>query len=285
MSAKVQAATYFTAELDTPQEVAAYSGQTVTQEVRDLFATITLTSSMAAIKGEISDFILELQGEWIDRVTRYVGFNFLQDLRSDTGFNLPAYNARYSFKARETELAQTGTLSYGAGSPTTISWKRQGPRVLSYAAPITSNSSLPGNQIIPVLTMLCEPRVAPSQSTEVLVARSARNLVDASQLAGQAFDVRRENCDASPGGDRLSFDAEGNARYLLRGVSIDLPAATVSALLSGTQAIDAGDTRFMFSAYSYKRADGTVGYAIVELARPTVPTVLAAGSLGVWSQE
>ena len=286
LSAKVQAATYFTEELDTPQEIAAYSGQTVSQDVRDLFATITQTPDMDAIKGEISDLILELQGEWIDRVTRYVGFNFLQNQQPDPGFNLPAYNARYSYKARGTVLAQSGTLSYGAGTPTTISWKRQGLRVLSYSAPITSNASLPGNQIIPALTMLCQPRIAsPSQSTDVLVARSARNLVDASQLAGQAFDVRRENCDAPPSSDSLSFDADGNAQYLLRGVSINLPAATVSALLSGTQAIDAGDTRITFSAYSYKRADGTVAYAMVELARPTVPTTVAAGSLAVWSQE
>ena len=286
LSSKVQAATYFTSELDTPQEIVAYSGESSAQAVRDLLATITETSDLQVIKSEISLFIQELQGEWVDRITQYVGYNFLQDQESAAGFNLPGYNARYAYKARETDVAASGELSYGAGIPKTLFWKREGPRVLSYTAPITSNASLPGNQILPVLTMLCRPQIAsPTQSTDVLVARSARNLVDASQLAGQVFNVRRENCGASPSSDSVIFDAGGNARYISRGASMNLPASTVSALLSGTQAIESSDTRTTFSAYRYKRADGTFAYAMIELARPTVPTIVAAGSLAVWSQE
>ena len=286
LSTKVQAATYFTAELDTPQEIASYAGPGANQAIRDLLATITQAPDIEAIKNEISLFISAMQGEGNNKITQYIGFHFLQNQGQGTGFNLPAYNARYSYNPRETDLARSGELSYGAVMPQTISWKRVSPRVLTYTAPITSNASLAGNQILPVLTMLCQPKIAsPSQSTDVLVARSARNLVDASQLAGQRFDVRRENCDAPPSSDSLSFDADGNAQYLLRGVSLKLPAATVSALLSGTQAIDTGDTKITFSAYSYNRADGSVGYAIVELARPSVATIVAAGSLAVWSQE
>lgn len=286
LSAKVAAATYFTAELDTPQEIVAYSTNDIRQAARDLLATITPAPDIDAIKSEISVFMLDLQGEWIDRITRYVGFNFLQNQQSSAGANLPAYNARYGFKTRETNVAAEGELSYGAGTPKTIRWKRLGPGVLSYAAPITANASLAGNQILPALTMLCQPQlVAQSTSTDVLVARSARNLVDASQVAGQTFNVRRENCDAPPSSDSVSFDADGNARYVSHGVALSIPAATVSALLSGTQSIDANDTRTTLSAYRYKRADGTFAYAIVELARPSVPTIIAAGSLVVWSQE
>ncbi|HWW68534.1 MAG TPA: hypothetical protein VN089_01200 [Duganella sp.] len=210
----------------------------------------------------------------------------MQTQHQALGVNLPAYNARYGYKARETDVAASGELSYGAGIPKTILWKQESVRVLSYVAPIVSNASLPGNQILPVVTMLCQPQLAsPSQSTDVLVARSARNLVDASQLAGQTFNVRRENCDAPPSSDSVSFDADGNARYLSRGASLDMPASTVSGLLSGTQAIDTSDTKITFSAYRYKRADGTLAYALVELSRPSVPTIVAAGSLAVWSQE
>ncbi|HWW68535.1 MAG TPA: DUF4214 domain-containing protein [Duganella sp.] len=41
LSAKLEAAAYLTSELDTPQEIAAYSGKDAIQGARDLLATIT----------------------------------------------------------------------------------------------------------------------------------------------------------------------------------------------------------------------------------------------------
>lgn len=287
LSMKVQAAAYFTAQLDTPQAVASYAGDSQNQTIRDLLATITPNTDSEAFKSDISVFVSELEREGGKAIRQYVGFHFLQNQgQGGMAFNAPAYNARYAYNPLVTNAGASGELSYGAVTPQTIFWKRLSEKVLTYSAPINSNVSLPGSQIVPVLTMLCQPFMAfPSRSTNVLVARGARNLVDASQLAGQTFDLHREDCKAPQSSDSLSFDADGNAKYLSRGLSLNLPAATVSAVLSGTQAIDIDQSRITLSAYSYKRADGTVAYALVELERPTVPTIIPSGALTVWSQE
>lgn len=286
---RIQAATYFTAALDNATKILRYSGPITNQAARELLGTITATTDMEAFKSTITAFIAALEGEPspFPAIVYFAGFNFLQQLG-----NAPSYSARYAYRSTySAPQVLPGTLTFGE-VPQTITWTREGTSY-SFAAPYSANVALGRRDITPSIAMLCRPLGTAEggspeslKSTDVLVAASAKRLVDAAQLAGQTLATFHENCEAGAAGEYFAFDKLGNATFNTAGGAVSFDAATVTAALNGQVVFQTADNQsFAFAAYSYLRADGTSAYAIVQQQKITGETSLPNGSLAVWSQE
>lgn len=285
---KLAAATYFTAALDLPQEASGYTGAAATQGARDLLATIDANTDMTAFKRQIDDYIASLTGpsEQLS-IKRYVGYYYLQDMS-----NAPAYPAYYSYAGGGVAPpAASGKVVYGVGVPKIGNWSRDlTTRAIVYTAPVVASIGLPAAALLPEVTMLCTSVATPNgsvtKSTDLLVARSATQLTDAAQLAGQTLSVYRENC-ATGGSNitRFSFDANGNGSFPSSAGLLSFNAAAVTSVLNGEQLPDLSTGKWLtFTAYSYTRADNSTGYLIVQ-HMGNAKTGVTAGVLATWSQE
>lgn len=285
---KLAAATYFTDALDLPQEAAGYTSAVATQGARDLLATIDANTDMSAFKRQIDDYIASLTGpsEQLS-IKRYIGYYYLQDMS-----NGPAYSAYYSYAGGGVAPpAASGKVVCGVGVPKIGSWSRDlTTRAIVYTAPVVASIGLPAAALLPEVTMLCisvaTPNGSVTKSTDLLVARSAAQLTDATQLAGQTLSVYRENC--TTGGSNItsfSFDANGNGSFPSSAGLLSFNAAAVTSVLNGEQLPDLSTGKWLtFTAYSYTRADNSTGYLIVQ-HMGNAKTGVTAGVLATWSQE
>lgn len=291
---KTQGATAVTAALDTPAESTAYAGDSNLQGARDLLSGITATTDMAAYQAQINEYVASIQesGRY-PTIARYVGFSTLQ---RPTG--TPSYSAHYTYAAGGiVSPATAGSLIYGL-EQSTVGWTRGTANQINYASPFIASSSIQGPAPLPAVTMLCRAATASASvpaSTDVLVARSARQLGAASELAGKTLSTYREDCAINSSQQSISFDSAGNATFT-SGLGVSkIDAATVDAGLKGRMLHDsANNLDFYFFAYSYVRANGATGYALVQ--RMSVPAttggagtpaagILPGESVAVWSQE
>ncbi|MBV7539438.1 DUF4214 domain-containing protein [Duganella sp. sic0402] len=284
---KLQAALYFTAALDQEQEIVAYDGRSANQGARDLLATITDSTDMAAFQKQIDDFIVALGGGAEQLVVkRYAGFHYLQDMSNAPAY--PAYSSYVSFGVAPP--GANGKTVYGE-IPQTVTWTRDpNTRAPVYSAPVLSNAGLPAGSVTPEVAMLCTAVATPNgdvtKSTDVLVARSARQLSNASQLAGQTLSIYRENC-ATGGSNvtRFSFDASGNGSFPSSSGLLTFDAAAVTSVLNGQVLPDLSTGKWLsFTAYSYVRADDSTGYFVVQHLGNRKSGV-SDGVLAIWSQE
>lgn len=281
---KVQAATFFTAALDLPMEVAMYDGSEINQAVRDLLSTITATTDMAAFETQINAFIASMLSDpgTFPASESYVGYSYVQNMTNE-----PSYSARYTYsRGGVVSPPPAGSLVFGE-TPQTINWSRITGAQFSYDAPVTASVALPAIGNLPKITMLCRAtNDLPQKSTDVVVARSATRLTDASQLAGQTLSVYREDC--AIGGSRVQafvFDVSGNLTYNSGAGTVSMNAATVNKILQGEVQFDLVTGKFLtFSAYSYKRQDDTTAYAVVQHLGSKL-TGLGDGILTLWSQD
>ena len=284
VSKKIQAATIFTSLLDTPDKVSAYESLSNNQAARDLLASITATTDMTAFRDTIVSFIAAMQGEPpFPMVSRYAGFNYLQDLSTNT----PLYGASYSYLASGVLQPLGGSLTYGLTAQT-IKFYRNAA-VLSYDAPVVAAAGI-GNGVLPSVNMLCQNVSTPAgsivKSTDVLVTRAAVQLLSAADLANQTFTVYRENC--ATGGNNLksmSFDSQGNGTFPLSSGVLTFNAVAVTQILNGQTQPDLSTGKLLgFTAYRYPRTDGSNAYVIIQhLANHKVD--VTDGILAVWSQE
>lgn len=283
---KIEAATLFTSLLDTSGKILAYDGARVNSAVRVLLSTITAGTDMAAFRAEIDAFIATMEdipGPF-PAVSYYAGYHYLQDV---TG-NAPLYAANYTYGVGGVaQPATTGKLSFGQQSQT-IGFSRVGTDFV-YDAPVIASAGI-GGGTLPAVSMLCQSVATPegntTKSTDVLVARSATQLVDAAALANQTFTVYRENC--VKGGSNLksiSFDAQGNGTFPSGSGVLTLNPVVVTRLLNGQVLPDLSTGKFLvFSAYRYQRADQSTGYVIVQHLG-NQKTGVTEGVLAIWSQE
>lgn len=284
---KVQAAVATTAALDTPAESAAYGGSAVLQGARDLLSSITSTTDMAIFQAQIDGYVGSLPGTQgtSPTIARYVGFSTLQRFTGG-----PSYSAQYSYASGGIVAPGTaGTLTYGLDQ-LTVGWTRAAPNQIVYGANFTANASIQGGGVMPAVTMLCRPLTpgSPSlKSTDVLVARSARQIGAASELAGQTLSIYREDCAIDSGVQSISFDSVGNATFTSAAGVSKIDAVTVSAGLNGLMLRDVvSNLDFYFFAYRYVRAGGSTGYAVVQrMSVPATTGILPGESVAVWSQE
>jgi hypothetical protein len=288
LAKKLQAANYFTAALDQPSEQLAYDGASPNQGARELLASIAASTDMTAFQVSIDAQIAALvatPGQ--STIARYIGFNYLQDLHST-----PAYSAYYSYSnVGVAPPATTGKTVYGEVAQT-LSWSREPiTHALVYSAPVVSSIGLPFANLLPSMTMLCTPVNTDSgtvnKSTDILVARSARQLLDASELANQRFTVYWENC--AQGGSNLSsmsFDSEGNGHFPITPLdTMIIDAVGVSKILKGEIQYDISTGKYLvYAAYRYTRNDGSTGYFIVQHLGNHRASV-TNGILAVWAQE
>lgn len=285
---KLDAATYFTAALDQPQKAAAYSGANVILSVRALMAVVGVDTDMTAFKRQIDDFIVSLTGSsQQESIKRYAGYYYLQDM-----VNTPAYSAYYSYASGGVAPpATSGKLIYGMGVPKVGSWSRDlTTRAIVYTAPVVASVGLPAAALLPEVTMLCTsvatPNGATSKSTDLLVAISAVQLTDATQLAGQTLSVYRENC--ATGGSNInsfSFDANGNGSFPSGAGLLSFNAAAVTSILNGQQLPDLSTGKWLtFTAYRYTRPDSSTGYLVVQHMGNS-KTGVTDGVLATWTQE
>jgi hypothetical protein len=288
MAKKVQAATVLTSLLKTVLQIASYSGDQINEAARALFGTITATTDEAAFRTEIDGFVATLGAADVPYpvVVRYVGFYYLQGMN-----NAPLYTASYSYSSGGiVGPANNGKLTYGA-TPQTVTWSRDpDTHTMTFAAPVVASANLPATALPPALTMLCTAVPGASgnvtRSSDVLVARSARQLLDAAELAGQTLSVYREDC-AVGGSHLLSmvFDAAGNGKFTSASGTLTLDAKTVTGALNGQVLLDLSTNRnLVFTAYRYSRIDGTPGYAIVQHLGNRL-SGLNDGVLAIWAQE
>jgi len=284
---KIQAATVLTSLLASNQLAPYYSGDRANEAARALLGTITATTDIAVFRTEIDAFIASLAANPLfPTISRYVGYHYLQDIS-----NAPVYAANFSqVTGGVVGPANNGKLTYGV-TPQTVAWSRDpATRVLTFAAPVVASVNLPATAVPPAVSMLCT--VVPgvngdvSKSTDVLVARSATQLLDAAELAGQTLAVYREDC--AVGGSHLRsfvFDAAGNGTFASDTSVLSLEAKLVTKTLNGQWLRDLSTGKYLvFSAYRYKRDDGTTGYAIVQHLGNHL-TGVSDGVLAVWSQE
>ncbi|USX14178.1 DUF4214 domain-containing protein [Oxalobacteraceae bacterium OTU3CAMAD1] len=291
---KTQGATAVTAALDTPAESAAYAGDSILQGARDLLSAITATTDMAAYQAQIDEYVASIQGPGAyPTIVRYSGFSTAQ---RPTG--TPSYSARFSYSAGGVAPPATaGSLIYGLGQ-TTVGWTRGAANQIQYASTFITSSTIQGGGLMPAVTMLCRPATGTTSvpdATDVLVARAARQLGAASELAGQTLATYREDCAINSVRQSISFDSAGNATFTSAAGVSKIDAATVNAGLKGQMLHDsANNLDFYFFAYSYVRANGATGYALVQ--RMSVPattggtsvpaaSILPGESVAVWSQE
>jgi hypothetical protein len=284
---KIQAATILTSLLVKNQVVVYYSGDRANEAARALLGAITATTDMSVFRAEIEAFVASLNpNSTFPTITRYFGYHYLQDMS-----NAPAYAASFSqTTGGVVGPANTGKLSYGV-TPQTVTWSRDPvTRVLTFTAPVVAGASLPATDFPPAVSMLCTAVPGANgnvtKSTDVLVARSARQLLDAAELAGQTLSVYREDC--AIGGNHVQsfvFDAAGNGTFPSATGVLTMDAKLVTSALNGKVLLDISTGKHLvFSAYRYSRLDGTTGYAIVQHLGNHL-TGVNDGVLAVWSQE
>jgi len=94
---KAQAAQMFTASLQAAgsNAILAYNGEPVVQAMREWLGTINARTDMNTIQPQIDNLVKQVQDAPgpFPAVTRYSGFQYLQDLNS----NGPAYSAYYEY--------------------------------------------------------------------------------------------------------------------------------------------------------------------------------------------
>lgn len=291
LARKIQAATIFTSLLNQEgngSRMLSYASSAYNDGARALLRRITATTDIEAFQADIETFVAELDlipGDPLV-VRRYLGYHYLQDVD-----NQPLYAAAYAYRLTSYPgaLPSSGTLTYGA-EPQTISWTRSDAAGYAYAAPVTASAAVISANRLPGMTMLCRPVVTAdgtvTKSTDVLVARNASRLTDATQLANQRFTVYRENC--ALGGSNLSeftFDAYGNGRFPSRNGVLTIDAAGVTQILNGQALPDLLTGKFLaYAAFAYTRADGSTGFLIVQHLGNHKSGV-TDGALAVWAQE
>lgn len=287
---KIAAATLFTSLLDTAGKIIAYDGALVNRAARALLSTLTAATDMTAFRAEIEAFIATLSDNIpppFPLVSYYAGYHYLQDV---TG-NAPLYAANYAYGAGGVvQPATTGKLSFGQQSQT-IGFSRVGAN-FTYDAPVVASAGIGGmgGTILPAVSMLCQSVTtsegSTTKSTDVLVARSTTQLVDAAELANQSFSVYHENC--VQGGSNLksiAFDGQGNGTFPSDSGVLTMNPVVVTQLLKGQVVPDLLTGKYLvFSAYRYARADGSNGYVIVQHLGNR-KTGVTEGALAVWSQE
>jgi hypothetical protein len=123
------------------------------------------------------------------------------------------------------------------------------------------------------------------RSTDVLVSRTATQLLDAAALANQTFSFYREDCAMGDSNLQvMSFDAQGNGTFPSGSGGQTLNAATVTQLLNGQVLTDPATGKLLaFSAYLYVHGN-SVRYVIVQ-QQGNRQTGVTEGRLAVWSQE
>lgn len=286
LARKTQAATIFTSLLNSDVRKLAYGTGGYSDGARDLLGRITATTDINLFRADIETFVqtLETSDGTPLVVRRYVGYHHLQDAT-----NQPLYAAGYRYSlGLVTPLS--GELTYGA-EPQTILWRRSSTSGYVYAAPVTASAEVVSINGLPSMTMLCGPVAGAdgntvTKSTDVLVARNALRLADASEIANQQFTLYRENC--ATGGNNLKsfrFDASGAGLFPVASGTMTFDAATVTAILNGQLQYDLSTGKYLsFAAYRYTRTDGGNGYFIVQhLANRK--TGVTDGVIAVWSQE
>lgn len=283
---KVEAATILTSLLVTEQQAGNYGGDQGNQAARSLLGAITATTDMTAFRAPIVAFIdsLTTADFPFPSISRYVGYHYLQDMS-----NVPVYAADLTDSSGFV-LPDGGKLTYGV-TPQSAAWSRdRTTRVLTFAAPFVASANLPAADFPPAVSMLCTAVPGANgnetKSTDVLVARKANQLLDATELAGQTLSVYRENC--AIGGSNVQsfvFDAAGNGTFVSGSGVLSLDAKQVTGALKGQVLLDISTGKHLvFSAYRYKRNDGTDGYAIVQHLGNHL-TGVSDGVLALWSQE
>lgn len=285
---KTQAAAIFTSLLnDDLTRAQAYGTGGFSDVARDLLGRITATTDMDAFRAEIEAVVALLDGSdaRLPVVRRYVGYHYLQDMNSE-----PLYAASYRYQPLSlVGLPASGSLTYGI-EPQTIGWTRSVLDRWSYAAPFTASMEVISANRLPSMSMLCRPVGTAAgeveKSSDVLVARNAWRVLDASALANQRFTVYRENCVI--GGSNLpsfQFEADGTGSFPVGGGTMTIDAGTLTSVLNGKALFDLSTGKFLtFSAYGYIRTDGSNGYFIVQHLG-NHKTGVNDGVLAVWAQE
>jgi hypothetical protein len=203
----------------------------------------------------------------------YLGTYYLQDLAAT------ATTATYTDKG----IGVAGTLNV-RGSGITMTPASDGG--VAYGSPITAGVAVGSNTAdtnLPAIALLCQSAAGMAQKgTDVLVAASATRLLKASDLAGQSFGVFREDC-AVTSGFSFAVDSAGNASITDASGIYTLTAANLTQVLTGSLIPITGGS-IALVAYSYKKADGSTAYAVLEHGSPST-TGLTRGFLGLWSQQ
>lgn len=291
LAKKTQAATMFTSLLNQAGNETLklnYAAGGYNDGARALLGRITASTDVDAFRADIVAFMEELgriPGDPLV-VRRYFGYHYLQDMSGQ-----PLYAAGYTYHLTGNPLLlpSAGTLTYGA-DPLTVNWTRSDAAGYAYATPVTASANLISTNRLPSMTMLCSPVVTAdgtvTKSTDVLVARNASRLTDATQLANQRFTVYRENC--AVGGSNLSelsFDASGNGSFPGRTGVLTIDAAGVTQILNGQVLQDLSTGKFLaYAAFAYTRVDGSTGFFIVQHLGNHKSGV-TDGALAVWAQE
>ncbi|MYM70568.1 DUF4214 domain-containing protein [Pseudoduganella sp. FT55W] len=291
LAKKVQAASIFTSLLSQPgaeSRKLTYGTGGYSDGARDLLGRVTAATDIQAFRADIEAFVAtmdEIPGNPLV-VRRYVGYHYLQSVN-----NQPLYAAGYSYQlpGYPPYLPNGGKLTYGA-EPQSIDWTRSDEAGYVYGAPVAASATIIASNKLPAVSMLCSPVVTANgtvtKSTDVLVARTAWRLSDASELAGQKFTVYRENC--AVGGSNVKsfkFEADGSGVFPVANGVLTFDAASVSAILNGQVLPDLSTGKFIaFSAYLYTRTNGELGYFIVQHLGNHKAGV-TDGVLAIWAQE
>lgn len=280
---KIQAVAIFTGMARTEPVKLAYGIGGYTDGARSLLGRIAADTDMAVFAADIAAFVMQIEeGTPQQAVIRYVGYNRLQGLERG-----PQYMGIYRYAPlplNSSVMPDAGTLTYGI-APQTIAWSYAGATGFTYAAPVTASMALDSVALLPVMQMLCGADAGGQalRSTDVLVFNRAWQIADVSEIAGQRFNVYRENCADASGSQRwMQFDANGNVTLSTDAGTRFLNAAVVNSLLDGQAQEDvATGVSSTYAAYLYTRPqDGEIAYFIVQRARAPQSQII-----GVWSQE
>lgn len=292
---KAEAAAYFTNAMGKGENyIVAYTGGNINEGARELFGLITAHTDMAAFKLQIDAFIEAMVSPGTGAgpgvlITRYSGFNYLQDMDST-----PAYSASY---IQSSAAAGAGTVTYGE-QPQQVAWTRDSTTgAYSYAAPVAASlevsfASTGSERLaqLPHVSMLCTRPVgsAAIKSTELLIANTAKLVVDPVELANQTLGIYHEDCARSNGAANtlsFAFDAAGNALVTAVRGSTSYTADLVHDILNGQLLIDFTTGQYWtVRAYKFLKADGTYGFVLVQHQGDT-KTSLSKGSLGFWTAQ
>ncbi|WGG49065.1 DUF4214 domain-containing protein [Rugamonas sp. DEMB1] len=300
LAKKTQASINFTVALAKKEELAkrSYIGDSVNQAVRDLLGTVTATTDIAAFQAQIDAMIesFTYRPDSLPSIQRYSGFSYLQDMAST-----PSYSAYYRYFMGEFGFF-TGSVIF-AEVPRTVTWGLSAPsQTISYAAPITAAINFKVASVAPATTaalpdvaMLCQsvagtPAIL-AKSTDILVANSAKAVLEASALANQSFTYYRENCalagegGVTPNVQSFVFDAAGNAVVKAQKGSATYSASVVTKALNGQVLLDVSTGKYLtLRVYRIVNPSGATGFVIVEHQGDAL-TGLKEGVLGMWTQQ
>jgi hypothetical protein len=291
---KTEAATYFTNALAKGNNyILAYAGDNINEAARELLGRIAADTDMTAFKLQIDAFIEAMvntgPGPGV-LVTRYSGFNYLQDMDAT-----PAYSANY---IQSSTAPGTGTVTYGE-RPLQVGWTRDNTTgAYTYATPVVSNLqvSFAGSGAetliqLPQIAMLCTRPTAGSdavKSTELLIANTAKLVVDPVELSNQTLGIYHEDCVRSNGAANtlsFAFDAAGNAVVTSVRGTTSYTADLVHDILNGQLLIDFTTGQYWtIRAYKFLKADGSYGFVLVQ-HQGDKKTGLSTGSLGFWTAQ